>query len=370
MHQTGQEATRGAAGIGVSARIRLQGGVVRTISALPRSAQRALAGPPKVVDGQELDPEIQILLRLLDRGSGPSQQLESVPEARLERAREAHVFAGHRFAVAAVEEVELPGPAGSLKARMYVPHFGGRTPLLVYLHGGGWVVCDLDTHDNVCRFLAREGGVRVLSIEYRLAPEHPFPAAVEDAFAALRFAHDNAARLGAAPDAIAIGGDSAGGNLAAVVSRLAAADGGPAPAFVLSIYPVTDLSTKHPSYALFGDGYALTEAQMDWYRRHYLPDEAAALDPRASPLLADDLAGLPPTYVATAGFDPLRDEGEAYASRLREAGVPVALRRHPGLVHGFVNAAGSTRFARAAMHELAGALRMGLATAPLEARVQ
>jgi acetyl esterase len=248
---------------------------------------------------------------------------------------------------------------GSLGARLYVPFAEeGPLPLLVYLHGGGWVVCDLDTHDNACRFLAREAGVLVLSVDYRLAPEHPFPAAVDDALTAFRHAAGHASELGADPRAIA------GGNLAVVVSRLAVADGGPAPRFCLSFYPVTDLSRKHRSYQLFSDGFVLTEAQMDWYRQNYLADDAAALDPRASPLLAEDLdqlaPGLPPTYVATAGFDPLRDEGEEYARRLREAGVPVALRRHPGIVHGFVNSVGSTSFGRAAMREAAGALRMGL----------
>jgi acetyl esterase len=353
----------------VTTRDRISGAVVRAVAALPQQVQSALAGPPRRIDGQELDPEIQVLLRLMDRGQGPSSQIDSVPEARAERSREADVFVGERFAVERVEQLAVPGPAGVLSARLYVPP-GTSTepPLLVYLHGGGWVVCDLDTHDNACRFLARESGALVLSIDYRLAPEHRFPAAVEDAQAAFRFAVENAADLGADPARVAIGGDSAGGNLAAVVSRLAVAEGGPAPSFCLCFYPVIDLSAKRPSYRLFADDFVLTETQMDWYRDKYLPDDAAALDPRASPILAEDLTGLPPTYIATAGFDPLRDEGEEYAARLRDAGVPVALRRHPGLVHGFVNAVGSTRCARIAMHEAAGALRMGLATAPVGSR--
>jgi acetyl esterase len=313
-----------------------------------------------VIDGQELDPEVQLLLRLLNRSSQPMP--ESPVAARSARSREAHVFAGERFAVARAEDLTIPGPAGSIGARLYVPAgVRPRSPLLVYLHGGGWVVCDLDTHDNACRFLAREAGTLVLSVDYRLAPEHRFPAAVEDALAAFHFAAENATELGADPQAVAIGGDSAGANLAAVVSQLTVAAGAPAPAFTLSIYPATDLSVKRASYSLFGDGYLLTETHMDWYRTRYLPDEAAALDPRASPLLADDLSGLPPTYIATAGFDPLRDEGEEYAMRLREAGVQVALRRHPGLIHGFLNAVGSTRFGRVAMQEAVGALRLGLA---------
>src|SRR5206468_12422355 len=191
---------------------------------------------------------------------------------------------------ARIDELTLPGPGGAIRARLYVPtESASPRPLLLYMHGGGWVVCDLDTHDNVCRFLPREAGVLVLSVDYRLAPEHPFPAAVEDSLAAYGHVVENAAELGTEPRAIAVGGDSAGGNLAAVVSQLAIAADLPVPAFCLSIYPVTDLSVKRESYRLFSDGYLLTEAQMDWFRANYLPDEAAALDPRASPLLAEDL---------------------------------------------------------------------------------
>jgi acetyl esterase len=354
----------------VSARDRVEAALVRTVAALPRGLQRSLAGRPIEVDGQTLDPEVQLLLRL-DR-SKLSELPASVDQARAERAREARVFAGEPFPVLRTEDVTLPGP-GPIPARVYVPHSAPANPsLLVYLHGGGWVVCDLDTHDNLCRFLAAEAEVLVLSVAYRLAPEHPFPAAVEDALAAFRHARENASDFGADPEGVAIGGDSAGGNLAAVVSRLTVVEDDRTPAFCLSLYPVTDLSAKRRSYRLFGDGFVLTEAQMDWYRSRYLPDDAAALDPRASPVLAEDLTGLPQTYVATAGFDPLRDEAEDYARRLGEAGVPVGLRRHRGLVHGFANAVGTTRFGHAAMREAAGALRMGLGaeTQPLRSRVR
>jgi acetyl esterase len=312
-----------------------------------------------VIDGQELDPEVQLLIRLRELRPDPSDQTPA--EARAERRRTAAIFRGEQYAVARIEEVTLPGPGGAIGARLYVPtESASPRPLLVYMHGGGWVVCDLDTHDNVCRFLAREAGVLVLSVDYRLAPEHPFPAAVEDSVAAYAYVVQNAAELGPEPHAIAVGGDSAGGNLAAVVSQPAIAADLPVPAFCLAIYPVTDLSVKRESYRLFSDGYFLTEAQMDWFRANYLPDEAAALDPRVSPLLAQDLSSQPPTYVATAGFDPLRDEGEEYAHRLRDAGVPVTLTRHPGLIHGFVNAVGLTRFGRAATTAAAAALRDGL----------
>jgi acetyl esterase len=344
----------------LSARERIGAGVVRTVAGLPPSVQRALAGRPTRIDGQELDPEVQLLLRLLGRSAASNPATPD--EARAARSLDAHVFRGDVFEVERVEQLAIPGPAGAIHARLYVPEGAKASgPLLVYLHGGGWVVCDLDTHDNLCRFLASESSALVLSVDYRLAPEHPFPAAVEDSLTAFRFAVEQAAELGANPQAIAIGGDSAGGNLAAVVSHVTVAEGGPAPGFTLSIYPVTDLSEKRNSYRLFGDGFVLTEAHMDWYRSHYLADEAAALDPRASPLLFEDFEGLPPTYITTAGFDPLRDEGEEYARRLREAGVPVALRRHSGLIHGFANAVGSTGFGRRAMQEAVGALRMGFA---------
>ena len=250
-----------------------------------------------------------------------------------------------------------------MPARLYDPAPDrGPRGLLVYLHGGGWVVGSIDTHDPVCRFLAHAADVGVLAIEYRRAPEHRFPAAVDDAFAAFRWAAGNAGALGCDPARVGVAGDSAGGNLAAVVAQLAARDGGARPALQLLSYPVTDVSRKHPSYRLFADGYFLTEREMDWYRGHYLPDEGAARDPRASPLLASDLHGLPPAVVLTAGFDVLRDEGEAYARRLAEAGVPVRLRRHAGLIHGFCNATGMSRSARAAMEEATGWVRDALAT--------
>jgi acetyl esterase len=219
------------------------------------------------------------------------------------------------------------------------------------LPGGGWVIGDLDTHDTACRHLAREAEAGVLSIAYRLAPELRFPAAVDDALAAFHWAAANAGGLGFDPARVAVAGDSAGGNLAAVVAQLAGRDGGPRPAAQFLAYPVTDLSTKHASYRLFAEGFLLTERDMDWFRAHYVPDAATALDPRASPLLAPDLHGLPPAVVLTCGFDVLRDEGEAYARRLEQAGVRVALRRNAGLIHGFCNAVSVSPLSRIAMIE-------------------
>ena len=347
----------------VSPRDRVEGIVVRGLGTLPARAQLLLAGGrPVRIDGQELEPEVQLLLRMRGLARRPPIETLSVPQAREQSRREAASIAGAPLPVARVEEIAVPGAAGMLGARLYVPAgLPSPAPMLVYLHGGGWVVGDLDTHDQPCRFLAREAGVLVLSIDYRRAPEHKFPAPVEDCLAALRFAIDEAESLGADPARVAVGGDSAGGNLAAAVTRLCAIEGGPAPALQLLIYPVTDLSRKRESYRLFRDGFFLTESHMDWYRAHYLPDEAAARDPRASPMLASDLAGLPPAHVVTAGFDPLRDEGEDYAGSLRDAGVSVRLTRERGLIHGFVNATTAGRAPRRAMLEIASALRAALA---------
>jgi acetyl esterase len=347
----------------LSGRDRLLAGIARFLCGLPPPLQRALAGRPVEIEGLRLAPEIQLLLRLTNLSPEPDLHTQTPDQARMELRRLALALEGPKIVCGHVEQLEVPGPAGPIGARLYVPEpKRSPQPLLVYLHGGGWVRGDLDTHDNPCRFLAHQAGVTVLSVDYRLAPEHKFPAAVEDSFAAFHFAAEHAEDLGADPDAIAVGGDSAGGNLTAVVSQLAKADGGAVPAFLLMFYPATDFSVRRRSFELFREGFLLTESDVDWYESHYLPDGETARDPRASPLLTEDLSGLPPAYIATAGFDVLRDEGEAYAARLRDAGVPVALRRHTGLIHGFANMIGIGRTGRAAMHEVAGALRMGLAS--------
>ncbi len=315
---------------------------------LPPSALRLLSGGGETRrDGLVLDPDVQLLLRLLSL-AGNRQLAASDPASARAEMRRVTELSPLPTGSETVRPLGIPGPAGTIPARLYRPPASAPPALVVWYHGGGWVVGDLDTHDGACRFLCASTGAAVLSVDYRLAPENRFPAAVDDALAAFRWASANAAGLGADPARVAVAGDSAGGNLAAVVSRLAVRDGGPRPVAQMLVYPVTDVSTKHPSYRFFSEGFLLSEADMDWFKGHYLPSPDAARDPRVSPLLADDLEGLPPAIVLTAGFDPLRDEGEAYATRLERAGVRVHLRRAEGQIHGFFSLATMLPSARAA----------------------
>jgi acetyl esterase len=327
----------------------------------PRTIRRLL-GPPPRLDGQELAPDIQMLLRLAAlEGEFSLVEGREVERARAENRVGAAVTSGPPRPMARVEELTIPGPGGEIPARFYVPHEAPPAPgpLLVYYHGGGWVIGDLETHDGLCRFLAAFGGCRVLSVDYRLAPEHPFPAPFEDAVAAFGWAAEHAGELGADPNRIAVGGDSAGANLSAAVC-LATRDPGARPALQLLLYPPTDVVGDQASRATFAEGFLLTRKDMEWFEAHYLPDGCAPEDPRVSMMRALDVSSLPPAYVATAGFDPLRDEGETYAARMREAGVKVALRRYPALIHGFANLTAISPSSRAAMLEVCGALRMAL----------
>jgi acetyl esterase len=334
---------------------RVQYVAARLLTALPPRIQVRLAGgAPIVVDGHRLHPELQLLLHLRERTGVPSMSASTPERARRLARREAIAYAGPRVDVGAVEDLEVPSPDGPLPARHYAPKEpGGPHPLLVYFHGGGFVIGDLDIYDQACRLLCRHAGVHVLSVDYRLAPEHPFPAAVDDAAAAFDWAHAHAAELGADPARVAIGGDSAGGNLAAVTAR----EAGTRPLAQLLIYPAVDTTDRvHPSHELFAEGFFLTRADREWFHEHYLGSEPPD-DPRAQPLGDHDLSGLPPAIVVTAAFDPLRDEGEAFAAALRDAGVPVVLRRFAGLIHGFINMTGVSRASRDATIEIAGALR-------------
>jgi acetyl esterase/lipase len=241
--------------------------------------------------------------------------------------------------LAEVSDLSIPAPHGAIPARLYRPHGlrlrDGLAPALVFFHGGGWVIGDLESHDVVCRTLADAGELIVISVDYRLAPEHKFPAAVEDAVTATQWVADNAASLGIDAARLCVGGDSAGGNLAAVVA-IAARDGnGPAIAGQVLIYPATDFAMAHPSHSEPETSVLLTHSVIRWFRDHYLTGAADIHDWRASPAKAETLIGLPPAYVLTAGADPLRDEGNEYAQRLQDAGVPVTQRHFPGQFHGF-----------------------------------
>lgn len=332
----------------LTARERAEARFARALMALPEAVQRRLIGRPTEVDGQRLATDTQLVLRLRSLSPRPEIDTLSVADARRELDFQAASAAGRPHPVREVRSVE----AGGRPAMLYVPD-GERGALLVYYHGGGHVLGSLDSHDQPCRFLAREARMRVLSVDYRLAPDHPFPAGVEDCVAAYEWAAEHTAELGTQPGRIAVGGDSAGGNLAAVVSQLTERK----PALQLLIYPVCDYSRRTESYRLFGEGFFLTERNLDWYRGHYAPTDEIARDPRASPLLADDLTGTPRTYLTIAGFDPLRDEALAYGRRLEEAGAEVTLDFREGLVHGFANATRLGRTAPAAMHAAAEALQ-------------
>jgi acetyl esterase len=339
-------------------RARVETVVAQRLGRLSPRLQRKLSRqPPIVIDGQRLEPDVQLMLALREYLGEPVwDETLTVEQARRLTREEAFLARGtRRVPVGAVEELTVAG----LAARKYTSAEPGEKPLLLYLHGGGFVVGDLDTHDAPCRVLCRHAGAQVLSVAYRLAPEHPFPAYVEDALAAYEWAREHAASLGADPARIAAGGDSAGGTLAAVIAQERRGAGGPA--LQLLIYPSVDVSTPRRSHELFGEGFFLTSALIDWYAGHFLPEGSDATDIRRSPLLAPDLAGVAPAIVATAGFDPLRDEGEAYAERLRSAGVPLVARRFRGMFHGFINSVGVSPACRAALTEVGGMARALLA---------
>lgn len=344
-------------------RVRIQAAGVRAAYALPKALRRAIAGPPIRRDGRQLAPEAQLLLRLQRLSGTHLVRPGGVVDSREAMDLGRHLVGGPPIGRVLVRDLEIPLEGRSLPATLYTPAgLAQPSGLLVYFHGGGWVLGTRASHDNTARFLALRAGVRVLSVEYRLAPEHVFPAAVDDAVGAFDFACANAADLGADPARVAVGGDSAGGNLAAVTAQVTTARGGPGPVFQLLLYPATDASRHWPSRDLFGEGFFLTGADMDWFADHYAPAGVDRGDPRLSPLLADDLGGLPPAYLATAGFDPLRDEGDAYASRLAEAGVTVTHSRHPDLIHGYATLLGVGHRFREATAEAADALRRALTT--------
>jgi acetyl esterase len=281
-----------------------------------------------------LDPQAEALLaQMKEQGLPPFEEM-TVPQAR-ELIAAFKDLQAEPPPLARVEDRTVPGPAGEIPVRIYTPEARAPRPVLVYFHGGGWTIGNIDITDRPCRALAHATGGVVVSVEYRMGPENKFPAAVEDCFAATSWAAEHAAELGADPDRLVVIGDSAGGNLAATVALLARELGAPKIAYQVLIYPVTHHGGDWPSYTENADGYLLTAAAMRWFWGHYLNSEAEGQDWRASPLRARDFSHLPPAYVATCEFDPLRDEGEAYGQQLLAAGVPTKVHRFDGMIHGF-----------------------------------
>lgn len=307
-----------------------------------------------------LDPQIRAFLDTLAASGLPPVETLTPREARLQMEA-GSLMLGRLPEVGRAEDLTAPGPAGPVRLRLTAPApattGGGPLPALVYLHGGGWVTGSLFSHGHLCRALALTAGLAVVAVDYRLAPEHPFPAPLDDAEAATRWVVDQAAALGIDPARVSIGGDSAGGALAAAVARRLRDQGGPPLAAQLLVYPATDADFDTPSYLAFAEGYMLTRAAMIWYWDQYLPDPARRADPDAAPLRADRFEGLPPAVVITAEYDPLRDEGEAYARRLADASVTTRLLRYDGMIHGFLRRYRLLDRGRPALEETCAALR-------------
>jgi acetyl esterase len=308
----------------------------------------------------EVHPQVRAVLdTLAGMKLTPPEQLP-VAQAREQFMRSRAGFVAAAEDVAAVRDLAIPGPGGPIGARLYRP-LASRTdaalPVFVFFHGGGWVFGNLDSHDALCRSLSNAAGCAVLAVDYRLAPEHRFPAAVDDALAAIRYTASEARALRIDAARIAAGGDSAGGNLAAVAAIAFRDQGGPRLALQVLLYPVTDFGLGSPSYATLGEGYMLTLDRMRFFRSRYLRGDADVADWRASPLRAADLSRLPPALMVTASHDPLVDEGKAYADRLAAAGVAVTYRCYPGMIHGFMTMAGAIDLGRTAIAETAQSLR-------------
>jgi acetyl esterase len=303
-----------------------------------------------------LDPDAAAVLNVFRDAGRPPYETISPQEAREWYLKARPVANPEPPELASVTSMTVPGPAGTIPVRLYTPKTlrkkDGMSPCLVFFHGGGWVIGDLDSHDVVCRILAHEGEMIVISVDYRLAPENKFPAAIDDAIAATRWISDNAVQLNVDAKQISVGGDSAGGNLAAIVAIDARDNGGPKLAGQLLIYPATDFRMSHPSHSEPETSCLLTHNVIRWFADHYLTSKADVDNWRASPARVENLKDLPPAYVMTAGADPLRDEGDEYARRLSDAGVAVAYKTYPGQFHGFITMGKILPKANTALHEM------------------
>ena len=311
-----------------------------------------------------LDPQARAVLERLARAKLPPYAEIGAPAARVLYRETRGNLSAAAPEVAHVEELRAPGPGGDISLRLYRPLGTGsmeKLPALIYFHGGGWTIGDLETHDVPCREFANRARCVVIAVDYRLAPEHKFPAAVEDALAATHWVMREAATLGIDANRIAVGGDSAGGNLAAVVALELRDAGGPRLTMQVLIYPATDMAADTASHAKFAEGHMLTRESILWFMGNYLRGPADVADWRASPLRARDLAGLPEAYVMTAGFDPLSDEGRAYAERLEAAGVKLTYECYTGQIHGFITMGGAIAAAHHAIYRAAQGLRAAFA---------
>lgn len=306
-----------------------------------------------------LDPQAQALLEAMKALGAPDITTLTPEQAR--QASEARLKTRRRYwtPVAKCQNATVPGPDGPIPVRIYTPAQSGELSALVYFHGGGFVLGSLEGCDPLCNFLADGAGCVVVSVDYRLAPEHKFPAAPQDCLAVTQWVAANARQLHCNPRQIGVGGESAGAALAAVVALAARERGGPHLAFQMLLYPVTDATMQAPSYQTIGEGYFLTRDMMAWFWNHYLDPKDDRTNPFISPLHAKSLQGLPPALVITAEFDPLRDEGEAYAEKLDRAGVQVVCTRYPGMIHGFIGFADSLDMGRRAIAQLTSHLRAG-----------
>lgn len=335
-------------------------GVQRLVGLAPQLARPFLGQLPVNDRGVTIDVGLYTALRVQAASGRPTFDELGPVRAREEWRNIGWLLDVPLTRLAEVEDRKIPGPETDIPIRIYTPRHGpDPLPALVYFHGGGFVMGDLDTHDRICRFLSRRAGAKVIAVDYRLAPEHPFPAGVEDVLAAFRWIAANADELAIDPERIAVGGDSAGGNLSAVLTQQLSPDE-PRPRFQLLLYPGTDLTRSAESHATFREGFFLTSAMTDWFVANYLPSPTLERDPRASPLMTAELAGLPPAHVIVAGFDPLRDEGEAYAHALMAAGVPTTLRGYASLIHGFCNMTAVSPAARRALEDAGDVLRAHL----------
>ncbi len=339
---------------------RVQRFLVRTLLSLPSPILRLMAGGGVVyVGGRTLDPRLQFLAAQAARG--PAMSALSPEEARRANTQGLAALGGEREPGVRVESLAIPGPDGAIPARAYRPaNQDPAAPVMVFAHFGGGVIGDLDTCDAFCTILAKVGRAAVVSVGYRLAPEHRFPAGLDDVLAAYRHVRDHAEDFGAPTGHAAIGGDSMGGNFAAIVCQEMKRSAEPQPALLLLIYPCVDVASETQSMTTYGEAFPLSSATMDWFMGHYLGPDADPADPTLSPLREPDVSGLAPAVIVTAGFDPLVDQGEAYAKRLADAGSPVIYRCYDSLAHAFTAFTGAVPAADTACREIAGLVREGL----------